>query len=77
MYSQKISGNDVSALNLDDYRIVSSRFQDNFLVTIHDKEDSDADVLNSKLNSLVERSYSDITKDDTIDLIRKEVTSGF
>ncbi|MFW9844714.1 MAG: hypothetical protein ACFFEV_09065 [Candidatus Thorarchaeota archaeon] len=77
MYSQKISGNDVNSLNLDNYRIVSSRFHENFLVTVHDREDSDADEMNSRLNSLVEQSYNNITKSDTIDMIRREVSPDY
>lgn len=74
MYSKKISGKDISELSLENYRIIISKLDRIFLVTIHDIKDKHADALNTELSKLVEGTLGDIITDETIELIKKAAT---
>jgi len=79
MYSQRLSGKDLKELSLESYRIIISKSDRVFLVTIHDIKDKNAPELNTKLSKLVEGTLGEIITDETIDLIKKaatEVSSG-
>ena len=74
MYSQRVSGNDLKELSLENYRIIISKPDRVFLVTIHDINDKQASELNSRLSQLVEGTLGEIVTDETIDLIREKAT---
>jgi hypothetical protein len=79
MYSQRLSGKDLKELSLESYRIIISKSDRVFLVTIHDINDKNAPDLNTKLSKLVEGTLGEIITDETIDLIKEaatEVSSG-
>ncbi len=79
MYSQRISGKDIKELTLESYRLIISKLERIFLVTIHDITDKNAADLNTKLSKLVEGTLGEIITDETIDLIKAaatEVSSG-
>ena len=79
MYSQRLSGKDLKELSLESYRIIISKSDRVFLVTIHDINDKNAADLNTKLSKLVEGTLGEINTDETIDLIKAaatEVSSG-
>ncbi|MGY5859961.1 MAG: hypothetical protein RTU63_11380 [Candidatus Thorarchaeota archaeon] len=79
MYSQRLSGKDLKELSLESYRIIISKSDRVFLVTIHDIKDKNAADLNTKLSKLVEGTLGEIITDETIDLIKSaatEVSSG-
>ena len=70
MYSKKISGKNVSELSLENYRIIISKTDRVFLVTIHDLDDKNAATLNNKIRELCEGVLGEIVTDDTIKLIK-------
>ena len=74
MYSKRLSGKDVSELSLENYRIIISKTDRVFLVTIHDINDKNASSLNSKISELCRGTLGEIITDETIDLIRKVAT---
>jgi hypothetical protein len=79
MYSQRLSGKDLKELSLESYRIIISKSDRVFLVTIHDIDDKNAADLSTKLSKLVEGTLGEIITDETIDLIKSaatEVSSG-
>ena len=79
MYSQRLSGKDLKELSLESYRIIISKSDRVFLVTIHDIKDKNAPELNTKLSKLVEGTLGEIITDETIELIKEaatEVSSG-
>jgi hypothetical protein len=71
MYSKKISGKNVSELSLENYRIIISKSDRVFLVTIHDLGDKNAAALNSKIGELCKGTLGEIITDETLKLIRK------
>jgi len=74
MYSQRLSGKDLKELSLESYRIIISKSDRVFLVTIHDIKDKNAPELNTKLSKLVEGTLGEIITDETIDLIKEAAT---
>jgi hypothetical protein len=74
MYSQRVSGKDIRELSLENYRIIISKPDRVFLVTIHDLNDKNAATLNSELSKLVEGALGEIVTDETIELIRDKAT---
>jgi len=70
MYSKKISGKNVSELSLENYRIIISKTDRIFLVTIHDLSDKNATELNNKISDLCKGTLGEIVTDETIDLIK-------
>jgi hypothetical protein len=70
MYSKKISGKNVSELSLENYRIIISKTDRIFLVTIHDLSDKNATELNTKISELCKGTLGEIITDETIKLIR-------
>ena len=74
MYSQKISGKDLKELTLENYRMIISKTDRVFLVTIHDIKDKNAPDLNKKLSKLVEGTLGEIITDETIQLIIQAAT---
>ena len=74
MYSQRLSGKDLKELSLENYRIIISKSDRVFLVTIHDINDKNAADLNTKLSKLVEGTLGEIITDETVDLIKAAVT---
>ena len=70
MYSQRVSGKDLKELSLENYRMIISKSDRVFLVTIHDINDKNAADMNSKLSELVTGTLGEIITDETIDLIR-------
>lgn len=69
MYSQKVSGTELRELSLDDYRIIISRINSMYLVTIHDIMDKNAIDMNSKLCHIVEDNYGEVIADETIEML--------
>lgn len=76
MYSQRVSGKDLKELSLENYRIILSKAERVFLVTIHDQNDKDAAKINSRLLELVEGTLGDVITDETVDLIREAATEA-
>jgi len=74
MYSQRVSGKDLKELSLENYRIIISKPDRVFLVTIHDINDKQASELNSRLSQLIEGTLGEIVTDETIELIREKAT---
>ncbi|MFW9844717.1 MAG: hypothetical protein ACFFEV_09080 [Candidatus Thorarchaeota archaeon] len=74
MYSQRVSGRDLKELSLENYRIIISKSDRVFLVTIHDINDKNAADLNSQLSRLVEGTLGEIVTDETVELIREKAT---
>lgn len=74
MYSQRVSGKDLKELSLENYRIIISKPDRVFLVTIHDINDKNASDLNSRLSQLIEGTLGEIVTDETIELIREKAT---
>lgn len=71
MYSQRVSGKDLKELSLEQYRIIISKTERVFLVTIHDINDKNAANINSKLSELVRGTLGEIITNETISLIRR------
>jgi hypothetical protein len=71
MYSKKISGKNVSELSLENYRIIISKTDRIFLVTIHDLSDKNAAELNSRINELCKGTLGEIVTDETIEKIKE------
>ncbi|MFW9812611.1 MAG: hypothetical protein ACFFF9_09145 [Candidatus Thorarchaeota archaeon] len=71
MYSKKISGKSVSELSLENYRIIISKTDRVFLVTIHDQNDKNATELNTKISELCKGTLGEIITDETINLIKR------
>lgn len=74
MYSQRISGKDIKELTLESYRLIISKLERIFLVTIHDIKDKNAVAMNNELSKLVEGTLGDIVTDETIELIKETAT---
>ena len=74
MYSQRLSGKDLKELTLENYRMIISKTDRVFLVTIHDIKDKNAADLNTKLSKLVEGTLGEIITDETIQLIKDAAT---
>lgn len=70
MYSKKISGKSVSELSLENYRIIISKTDRVFLVTIHDLDDKNAAALNTKISELCKGTLGEIVTDETIKMIK-------
>ncbi len=76
MYSKKISGKNVSELSLESYRIIISKTERVFLVTIHDLNDKNATELNSKISELCKGTLGEIVTDETIELIKEAASEA-
>ena len=76
MYSKKISGKNVSELSLESYRIIISKTDRVFLVTIHDLNDKNAAELNSKIGELCKGTLGEIVTDETIELIKEAASEA-
>jgi hypothetical protein len=79
MYSQKVSGKEVSELSLDDYRMMISKANTVFVVTIHDTNDKDPIKGNSRVAAVLDGIVTDIITDDTVELLKtaaEDPTSG-
>jgi hypothetical protein len=76
MYSKKISGKNVSELSLENYRIIISKTDRVFLVTIHDLNDKNAATLNSKISELCKGTLGEIVTDETISLIKEAASEA-
>lgn len=76
MYSKKISGKNVSELSLESYRIIISKTDRVFLVTIHDLKDKNAAALNSKIGELCKGTLGEIVTDETIELIKEAASEA-
>lgn len=74
MYSKRISGKDIKELTLESYRLIISKLERIFLVTIHDLKDKNAVDLNTELSKLVEGTLGDIITDETIEMIKETAT---
>ena len=74
MYSKRISGKDIKELTLENYRLIISKLERIFIVTIHDLKDKNAAAINSELSMLVEGTLGDIVTDETIELIKETAT---
>ncbi len=71
MYSRKVSGKNVSELSLENYRIIISKSDRIFLVTIHDLNDKNATALNNKIRELCRGTLGEIVTNETIKLIKE------
>jgi hypothetical protein len=76
MYTQQMSGTDLEELSLDKFRMLMSRTENAFVVSVHDKEDKDAADLNKKVKAILDNGMDDIITDDTIELIREVATKA-
>jgi hypothetical protein len=76
MYSQRVSGKDLKELSLENYRIILSKADRVFLVTIHDLDDKDASQMNAKLSELVEGTLGEVITDETVEMIREAATEA-
>ncbi|TFF96866.1 hypothetical protein EU546_00430 [Candidatus Thorarchaeota archaeon] len=76
MYSQRVSGKDLKELSLENYRIILSKADRVFLVTIHDQDDKNASQMNTKLSELIEGTLGDVITDETVELIREAATEA-
>ena len=74
MYSKRISGKDIKELTLESYRLIISKLERIFLVTIHDLKDKNAVDLNTELSKLVVGTLGDIITDETIEMIKETAT---
>ena len=74
MYSKRISGKDIKELTLESYRLIISKLERIFLVTIHDLKDKNAIDLNTELSKLVVGTLGDIITDETIEMIKETAT---
>lgn len=74
MYSQRVAGTDLKEMSLESYRIIISKVDRVLLVTVHEVDDKDAAVMNTKLSKLVEGTLGEIVTDETIELIRSAAT---
>ncbi len=70
MYSQKVSGKEVSELSLEDYRMLISKCGSVFLVTIHDDDDQGTVAANARVAKVLDGLVTDIITDDTVELLR-------
>ncbi|MHA1481665.1 MAG: hypothetical protein ACTSQZ_09615 [Candidatus Thorarchaeota archaeon] len=75
MYSKQISGKDIKELTLENFRLIISKPDRVFLVTIHDIKDKNADTLNKELSKLVEGTLGEIITEETIQLIKETATN--
>jgi len=71
MYSQKVSGQEVSELSLDDYRMMISKAGTAFVVTIHDQDDKDTVDGNARVAKVLDGIITDIITDDTVELLKE------
>jgi len=71
MYSQKVSGQEMSELILEDYKIVLSKSGSAFLVTVHDEDDSNTSAANERVAKVLDGLANDIITDDTVELLKK------
>ncbi len=71
MYSQKLSGKEVSELSIDEYRMMISNIGNAFVVTIHDQDDTDAVAGNRRIAKVLDGVITDIVTDDTVELLKE------
>jgi hypothetical protein len=71
MYSQKVSGKEVSELSLDAYRMLISKTNTVFVVTIHDETDKDPATGNSRVANVLNGIPTEIITDDTLELLKE------
>jgi hypothetical protein len=71
MYTQQMSGEALQEISLDKYRMVISKTDHVFVVTVHDREDKDVGTLNKKVMDLLKDGMDEVITEDTVELIRK------
>ncbi|MFX0054237.1 MAG: hypothetical protein ACFFAX_11915 [Promethearchaeota archaeon] len=71
MYTQQMSGTDLEELSLDKFRMLMSRTENSFVVSVHDRDDKDAADLNRKVKAILDNGMDGIITEDTIELIRE------
>ncbi|MGQ4911636.1 MAG: hypothetical protein ACP6KW_05645 [Candidatus Thorarchaeota archaeon] len=76
MYSKKVSGTDLKELSLENYRIIISKTDRIFLVTIHELNDKHAAEMNTKLSELVRGTLGDVITEETLEMIRAAATEA-
>ncbi|MFX0106684.1 MAG: hypothetical protein ACFE7R_00190 [Candidatus Hodarchaeota archaeon] len=73
MYTQEMSGTDLEELSLADFRMLISRTQHSFLVSVHDRSDKNAAELNRKARDILANGMDEVITEDTVELIREAV----
>ncbi|MFX1261272.1 MAG: hypothetical protein ACFFAZ_04230 [Promethearchaeota archaeon] len=71
MYTQQMSGTDLEELSLDKFRMLMSRTENSFVVSVHDRDDEDAADLNRKVKAILDNGMDGIITEDTIEMIRE------
>ncbi len=71
MYSQKVSGKEVSELSLETYRMLISKANTVFVVTVHDEADNNPAEGNSRIAEVLNGIPTDFITDDTLELLKK------
>lgn len=73
MYTQQMSGQDLEEISVDKFRMVISKTDRVFLVSVHERDDKDAASLNRKALEVIQDGMDGIITEDTCDLIREAV----
>ena len=71
MYTQQMSGEALQEISLDKYRMVISKTDNVYVVTVHDKDDKDVTILNRKVLEILSEGMDEVITEDTLELIRK------
>jgi hypothetical protein len=71
MYTQQMSGEALQEISLDKYRMVISKTDNVYVVTVHDRDDKDVTVLNRKVLEILSDGMDEVITEDTLELIRK------
>lgn len=75
MFSHKMAGDSIKELILGENRVVVAREGTHLLVTVHDKTDTDSQIVNRRACEAFRKHYGGVVTDQMIESIREAVLS--
>jgi hypothetical protein len=75
MFSHKMAGDSVKELILGENRVVVAREGNHLVVTVHDKGDTDSQIVNRKACEAFRKHYGGVVTDEMTGAIREAVLS--
>ncbi|MGY5874682.1 MAG: hypothetical protein RTU30_02955 [Candidatus Thorarchaeota archaeon] len=71
MFSQQMSGKAVKEMSMESYRLIIADAKKGFVVTVHERDDSNAVDINKKILAVVDDNIQAIITDDILDLVKE------
>ncbi len=71
MFSQQMSGKAVKEMSMESYRLIIADAKKGFVVTVHERDDTDAVALNKKILAVVDENMQVIITEEFLDQVKQ------